>query len=204
MTCRKLVLGIGIATIVIYAAFYAFLKSRSDSESIESEIGVQISELFDAKPFALFLLVLLPLVLLPLVAILTVSAYEAVMLDGKKAVEAERVQLLQELCRDTKSDASLAIPVAPFTCIRSPSATVCSAVLDAVSGFIVGDVGVLPTLAMHPTPTPNPNPNPNSNPNPDPNPNQGQMQGQQGQMMQGQMQGQMPHQPQVTSPQHLT
>ena len=42
VACRKFFL-IGIATIVIYAVFYAFLKSYSDSETSETEIRVQSS-----------------------------------------------------------------------------------------------------------------------------------------------------------------
>ena len=129
VTCRKLVL-IGIATIGICAALYALVKYYSDSSipyfapyndgsvdhevwRSQPEIRVQSSELWLTVPYFMLFSLLSYMVILVACAI---SA--CVMLDGKKAVEAERV--LQELRRDTKSDASLAIPVAPFTRRRCP------------------------------------------------------------------------------------
>ena len=111
LTCSKLVL-IGIATIVISAALYALAKSYesySDGSAPEDRVqSSELSELWLASPW------FMAFMLLAFWSSLLVCAYGAiVMLDGKKAVEAERV--LQELCRNTKSDASLAIPVVPFT-----------------------------------------------------------------------------------------
>ena len=114
LTCSKLVL-IGIATIVISAALYALAKSYesySDGSAPEDRVqSSELSELWLASPW------FMAFMLLAFWSSLLVCAYGAiVMLDGKKAVEAERV--LQELCRNTKSDASLAIPVAPIARIR--------------------------------------------------------------------------------------
>ena len=120
---RKLVL-IGIATIVICATLYTFVKWHSDdsAEAAEAElvamggtgapeISVQSSELWlTTRYFKIFC------VLSSMVVLLACATSASVILDGKKAVEAERV--VQELCRNTKSDASLAIPVAPIARIR--------------------------------------------------------------------------------------
>ena len=118
LTCSKLVL-IGIATIVISAALYALAKSYesySDGSAPEDRVqSSELSELWLASPW------FMAFMLLAFWSSLLVCAYGAiVMLDGKKAVEAERV--LQELCRNTKSDASLAIPVAPIARRRCPEA----------------------------------------------------------------------------------
>ena len=122
---RKLVL-IGIATIVICATLYTFVKWHSDdsAEAAEAElvamggtgapeISVQSSELWlTTRYFKIFC------VLSSMVVLLACATSASVILDGKKAVEAERV--VQELCRNTKSDASLAIPVAPIARRRCP------------------------------------------------------------------------------------
>ena len=115
VACRKFFL-IGIATIVIYAVFYAFLKSYSDSETNETEIRVQSSWVDPANVnpgltqpmFFLFIFVGFCVSFIACAACATWCAN--VMWDGKEVVEAERV--LQELRRDTKSDMSLAIPKA--------------------------------------------------------------------------------------------
>ena len=128
VTCRKLLL-IGIATIGICAALYALVKYYSDSSipyfapyndgsvdhevwRSQPEIRVHSSELWLTVPYFLLFSMLSFMVIL-----VACATSACVMLCGKearkKAVEAERV--LQELRRDTKSDASLAIPVAPFT-----------------------------------------------------------------------------------------
>ena len=120
---RKLVL-IGIATIIICATLYTIVKWRSDdsAEAAEAvlvargatgapEISVQSSELWLTTPYFKIFCVLSSVVVL-----LACATSASVILDGKKAVEAERV--LRELCRNTKSDASLAIPVAPIARIR--------------------------------------------------------------------------------------
>ena len=133
VTCRKLVL-IGIATIGICAALYALVKYYSDSSipyfapyndgsvdhevwRSQPEIRVHSSELWLTVPYFLLFSMLSFMVIL-----VACATSACVMLCGKearkKAVEAERV--LQELRRDTKSDASLAIPVAPFTRRRCP------------------------------------------------------------------------------------
>ena len=123
---RKLVL-IGIATIVICATLYTFVKWHSDdsAEAAEAalvamggtgapEISVQSSELWlTTRYFKIFC------VLSSMVVLLACATSASVILGGKKAVEAERV--LQELCRNTKSDASLAIPVAPIARRRCPN-----------------------------------------------------------------------------------
>ena len=111
VACRKFFL-IGIATIVIYAVFYACLKSYSDSKTNETEIRVQSSWVDPANVnlgltqpmFFLFI------VFVPSCVCIACAACANGMWDGKEAVEAERV--LQELRRDTKSDMSLAIPKA--------------------------------------------------------------------------------------------
>jgi hypothetical protein len=107
VTCRKLILFlIGIAVIVICADLYALIVSVPSASGTDTVLTFRPHTLM--LLFGCFLLVVLG-------NLLTCAACENGMLDGKEAVEAERV--LQELCRDTKSDASLAIPVAPFTCI---------------------------------------------------------------------------------------
>ena len=98
VTCRKLILFlIGIAVIVICADLYALIVSVPSASGTDTVLTFRPHTLM--LLFGCFLLVVRG-------NLLTV-------------VEAERV--LQELCRDTKSDASLAIPKAPFTCIGQDS-----------------------------------------------------------------------------------
>ena len=94
MACRKFFL-IGIAAIVIYAVFYAFLKSYSDSETNETEIRAQSSWVAPANVnpgltqpmFSLFIYFGF------CVSFIACAACASVVWDGKEAVEAELSQL---------------------------------------------------------------------------------------------------------------
>ena len=115
MTCRKLI--IGIATIVIIAALYALVKSYSDSSASElsSRSQPESSELWLTTAwFTTFIIV----------------SYMVVLLMCTTSACVEAAVVLQELRRNTKSDASLAIPVAPIARRRCPDAGQDSDCLD--------------------------------------------------------------------------
>ena len=115
VTCRKLI--IGIATIVIIAALYALVKSYSDSSASElsSRSQPESSELWLTTAwFTTFIIV----------------SYMVVLLMCTTSACVEAAVVLQELRRNTKSDASLAIPVAPIARRRCPDAGQDSDCLD--------------------------------------------------------------------------
>ena len=111
VACRKFFL-IGIATIVIYAAFYAYLKSYSDSETNETEIRVQSSWVDPANVNPWLTGLTQPMFFLFIYFSIIVFVPFCVCIACAACVTVEAERELQELRRDTKSDMNLAIPKA--------------------------------------------------------------------------------------------
>ena len=116
VACRKFFL-IGIATIVIYTAFYAYLKSYSDSKTKlqrqqNQEIRVQSSWVDPANVNPWLTGLTQPMFFLFIYFSIIVFVPFCVCIACAACVTVEAERELQELRRDTKSDMNLAIPKA--------------------------------------------------------------------------------------------